>query len=251
MNECWAKILGNCDNKISGEHIVSRSFFESTMINVQGFSWCKHEIKTIGISSLTKKCLCKKHNSLLSELDSAASHAASVMKDQNKLSHERSNNTNKNYKRKTYSINATLLERWLLKTLINFSYGSEYIIGCTGIETGRPSEDLVHIVYGHKEFMRLNGLCVVSKNDLRLRFSERLDFCPLIKDSKYIVGGRFNFWGIQLFLDITQNGMDVPFEAIPNMDVDWHNIILQRKFKHFRHKVGKRTSIEVKFNWPK
>ena len=85
MEKCWANSLGDCDGKISREHTVSESLFKGTYVDVKGFSWCKSEEKRIGLGSLTKKILCEKHNSALSPLDAAASHAFDVLRKQTKL----------------------------------------------------------------------------------------------------------------------------------------------------------------------
>lgn len=242
-SKCWASCLGDCDDKMSGEHIVSASFFKSTKIVVEGFPWCRNEARTIGLSAFTKKCLCKKHNSLLSDLDSAAGHAAKVFNDSWMWYQE-----SKSLRKKTYSINATLLERWLLKTLINISFEGSYFIGDNNDVSGVPSEELVKIVFGKSRFPHNNGLCVASRKDMLLKFSEELVFFPIIENSR-IMGGCFVFWGLHLFLDLTSGGMKVSFEQIPNMHIAWHELTLQRGFKLFRGNKGKKTITEVRFNW--
>ena len=150
MEKCWANTLEDCEGKMSREHTVSESLFKGTFVDVKGFSWCKDEEKRIGLASLTKKILCEKHNSALSPLDAAASHAFDVLRNQTKLSNDRGKHPNKKYKKITFSLNATFLERWLLKTLINFSYDGEYFIGPDSTTKGRPCETLVNIAYGIK-----------------------------------------------------------------------------------------------------
>ncbi|WP_432473358.1 hypothetical protein [Amphritea sp. HPY] len=249
MDNCWANILNDCDGGISREHIVSKSLFIGTKINVQGFSWCKDEPKLIGLANLTKKCLCKEHNSLLSPLDQAGSHAFDVLRKQAKLIDDRAKEPNKKFKKVTFSINATALERWLLKTLINFSYGGEYYIGHDSDHPGRASDHLVKAAYGLESFSENNGMRVAYKEGGTINSHDAVQFAPVIKDNKFIYGAKFSFRGILLFMDISPDGMNVPFEDIPGTQDEWKNVFLSRKFKQIQAKHGNKISHVVNFNW--
>jgi hypothetical protein len=48
MVECWASVLGSCDKKASYEHIISGWLFIDTVVQAEGFSWCKDDPKEIG-----------------------------------------------------------------------------------------------------------------------------------------------------------------------------------------------------------
>src|SRR5688500_9935061 len=86
---CWAHSLGDCDDKQSREHLVSASLWEGDSITVQGFPWCRDAPATIGLANLTSKVLCKRHNSLLSPLDSEAKSVFDVFRRATKLGNER------------------------------------------------------------------------------------------------------------------------------------------------------------------
>jgi hypothetical protein len=79
--------------------------------------------------------------------------------------------------------------------------------------------------------------------------SDTVQFAPIIKDNKYIYGGKFSFRGILLFIDITPGGMNVPFEDIPGTTEEWENIYLSKKFKQIKAAHGKKISHVVNFNW--
>ena len=247
--KCWAACLGDCEGGMSGEHIVSRSLFKSEYVDVSGFHWCKNEVKRLGLASLTKNALCRKHNSGLSNLDSVAAHAFNVLRDQTKLANDRAKNPNQKYRTVNFSLNASLLERWLLKTLINVGYGGSLFIGPNSTREGYPSDDLVRIAFGKTRFPEANGLYVASKVGMSLNFSDTVQIATLLKDDKYIQGGRFTFRGVYMFLDLVPGGLKVPFEAIPGMSVDWHYITLSKPFKQFKAMLGNRVSHVVKFNW--
>src|ERR1700675_999975 len=86
---CWAACLGDCGQKISREHRVSKCLFDSEEISVQGFPWCLNEPKTIGLANFVAKILCKEHISALGELDSAALQAFKVFRESVRLNRVR------------------------------------------------------------------------------------------------------------------------------------------------------------------
>lgn len=70
--KCFASILGNCKGDITKEHYVSRNLLTQLGqdITVSGFRWLNQgESRVVGISSLTAKILCKRHNAELSKID--------------------------------------------------------------------------------------------------------------------------------------------------------------------------------------
>ena len=247
--KCWAKCLGECSDKISREHTVSASLFMSETVEVEGFDWCK-EKKIIGLSSLTKKILCESHNNNSSPLDVAASNAFKALREQTKLTNDRAKNLSNNYSKKTFTIKAKLLERWLLKILINFCYKKSLYIGYDATEEGLPSNRLVNIVYGKDKFSKENGLRIAMKTGMALNFKDTVSFSPLIQDKKYIYGGFFQFRGLYIFLDLTPNGLMTPLKDIPGTPAEWHHTQLSKKFKSFKAMMPNgKVSHVVKFDW--
>jgi len=86
MNKCWASSLGDCEGKITREHLISKGLFLDDTIIVKGYSWCKDETIKVSLASLTSKILCKKHNSLLSEIDRAGIHSFNILQKVEKIS---------------------------------------------------------------------------------------------------------------------------------------------------------------------
>jgi hypothetical protein len=155
---CWAACLGDCGEGISREHWVSKCLFESEEILVQGFSWCLNEPKTIPLANFVAKILCKKHNSAISELDSAALQAFKVFRESIRINQVRGKLKRPpiwNIKRLT--IDGPRLERWFLKTLINFSYDGQWTIGPGAHPAGTVSCDLVEIAFGRRQFENGSG----------------------------------------------------------------------------------------------
>lgn len=77
-NKCYANILGNCDNKISHEHFISKKIFElltGKIFNLSGAAWLSKDKQIqLTVSNLNSKVLCRKHNSQLSNVDSYAAN---------------------------------------------------------------------------------------------------------------------------------------------------------------------------------
>ena len=104
--------LGSCDGVISGEHLISKSVIEFLKqdgeFSVSGAPWLEEgESKFLSPKNLTANCLCSKHNSALSPLDSAALRFFEALQlcwvnDRTPLQ---------------YLISGHDLERWLLKSL--------------------------------------------------------------------------------------------------------------------------------------
>ena len=181
--------------------------------------------------------------------DEAASHAFDTLRRQTKLANDRAKQPDKKFKKVSFSINATALERWLLKTLINFSYDGEYYIGHDSNCQGRPCKHLVWVVFGLESFRENNGMYVAYKEGGTFASKDVIEFAPIIKDSKYIYGGKFSFRGVLLFMDISPDGVKVPFEDIPGTKAEWSNVYLSRKFRQIRATHGGRVSHVVNFNW--
>jgi hypothetical protein len=221
--DCWAAPLGDCDQKISREHLVSECLFESDQLMVQGFDWCLNEPKSIGLSSLVRKNLCRKHNSRLSDLDSAALHAFNVFRKSIDLNHVR-----EKIKRpplwnvKRLKIDGPLLERWFLKTLINVCSGEKWRIGLGSHRKGTPSKELVEIAFGLRCFTNGGGLYITSRAGEQIDSMDRVSVQPLT-EAENVAAGRFNFRGYRFFLSL------VPEKF--NMDGNSHLMHQQTTFR--------------------
>src|SRR5690348_538201 len=152
MESCWASCLGNCSNKLSREHLVSKSLFLSESIRVQGFPWCKDDPVDIGISGLTSKILCELHNNDLSPYDQSGAQAFATFRESMRLDNVRRNMEPRRWNVKKFRIDGPGLERWCLKTLINLSCNGTLPIGRDSQVVGRPSERLVRVAFGLESF---------------------------------------------------------------------------------------------------
>lgn len=249
MANCWAEVLGNCDTKISREHVISESFFTTPSVKVQGLPWCETEPKIIGLSSATAKILCCTHNSELSPLDSEIGKFTSTVREFMRISEVRSKLVPTPLQIRRFTVNARLLERWLLKVLLNLTFEGRYLIGWEGTEIGRPPDHLVRVAFGLNSFDSKAGMYVGAHVGLTMSMGEYIEFSPLLKNDKYVLGGFFKVGGILLYLCLDPAGVTVPFNQTPVIDEQWSSADLKWRFRKIQAKHGRYLSHVIEFKW--
>ncbi len=162
-SKCWASELGGCDS-MSGEHIISNAVFRhgcSCPLMVKGVSRIRMGEPTYGAEK--SNILCRQHNSMLSPLDSTVGKLAKFQSD---ASDESFNDT--------LYLEGELLERWLLKTVVNSG-----VAGWTGLTKFRPSADVVKAIFGITPLPERIGLYSVEGVDPNHRPSGSVSFVPI------------------------------------------------------------------------
>ena len=208
MRACWAQRLGNCSDKITGEHIVTAGLFLTDMVTVQGLSWCLDQPKTIGLPNLTRNILCGNHNSSLSAVDEAAIEAFDVFRECMRLQNVRAAMRERAWNVTTFAVDGAQLERWFLKTLINVASGGPHPIGPKSQAVGEPSTDLVEVAFGLLRFQPAAGLYFSGEVGENIMSEERITIIPFFDfDNKYVAGGTFYFRGCRFMLYLGEEGM--------------------------------------------
>ncbi len=169
---------------------------------VEGFNWCLNEPKSIGLSNLTSKILCEKHNNILGEeLDSAALDAFNVFRESIRMNQVREKLKRPPlWKQKHMAIDGPLLERWFLKTLINFRFVEKRPIGVAPQSQETPPKELVEIVFGLRQFENRAGLYIAARAGDQIDSFDRVRCVGRTDLAGNLVGGRFNFRGYTFFL---------------------------------------------------
>lgn len=116
---CWAKEVSECCSTQSREHYITKGLFSDKIVKVSGAPFLNGEEKLLSKASLTKKCLCSKHNSLLSLYDDEAIKFANSLKYAHKLSMKRRDENRKKFPTHYKFSDADAFSRWLVKTYIN------------------------------------------------------------------------------------------------------------------------------------
>jgi hypothetical protein len=247
--KCWARSIGGCSNKLSGEHIVSQSIFESEQLTVQGLAWCKDAPKTIGLSSLTAKILCREHNSELSELDSAAGNAIRVIRQAEQLEKVRRSLKPQFWTVVRSRIDGPKLERWFLKTLINVTYENDFQIGTGPQAKGIPSADLVEIAFGRKRFTAYEGLYVVGYVGQRVVQSDSFQLLTLMTKEGALFGGIFLFRGFRFLLSLSDQQITKLPSGVALPGDDWTGAHFNHHNQAIRMKIGKYLSQVIEMTW--
>ncbi len=203
VDKCWARSLGDCSGKLSGEHYVSACLFPSGKAIVKGFPWCRDEAKTIGLSSLTRNILCRGHNSRLSELDTAMLNFFETLRESDRLTVLRTKLRRKTWNVRRFEINRRLLERWFLKTLINLNFGQDLRFGDTEEQPGVPPEELVRIAFGLSEFEGFAGMYTSVRPGESLGGPEGVSITTYT-ERESLVTAEFRVCGMRFILSLVQ-----------------------------------------------
>jgi hypothetical protein len=239
---CWAWSIGGCDGCISREHLISCCLFDDELVIVRGFRWCLEEPKTIGLSGLVAKILCRKHNSHLSGLDETALDTFDAFRESVRLNKVRTGLRAKSWRNKLFVIDGARLERWFLKTLINLSVGSEWIVGPGVHPEGMPSEHLVKVAFGMEQFEEGAGLYIAGLTGEKIDSMDGVHVTPRTHGPN-LVGGAFTFRGYRFHLNLLPERL--------RMDGQSHLLYRDSKMV-FRvpNSVGRRLlSHEIRYKW--
>jgi len=249
---CWAKILGGCNNLQSKEHIVSRGLLKDSLslhnfTMVYGIGGSK--TKKIGISSLASKMLCSYHNSQLSNLDSEAIKTFKGLKDFLEAPHRYktgriTNNT-------ILKFNGSFLERWFLKTTINILY-------CPSHNLKNPPKELIEIVFGLRKYPEKVGLCMSAyQGGQWLNNDYDLKFVPILNSQNHYEFVAFEFAGWRFVLPLTDSpipnsiSLDTtnPYAPFDKFLQDLAKSTLTYHLKEMILKIGRNEVVKIFFQW--
>ena len=251
MKKCWANSIGHCGDKITGEHIISKSILKKTII-VQGFKWCKDEPKEIGNASLVNNFLCNYHNEYLSPYDiEIANFVTSI---ENFVKTEK-RFTAYGFSRKNvpvvHKVNGTRLEKWFIKTLINISLTNEE-------EAIIHFDKVLPILFSDKPFEKPFGLNFSVRVGQALYVKDEIKIIPLFnkKDNgKELAGGLFTFRGFKIIILIpcskfpiqdNQLALSNENDDFTGLQLNWHNKEISMDMKRGRKSVKVQSII---FDW--
>lgn len=188
-SRCWANCLGSCDS-MSGEHIVSNAIFKagcSCPIIIEGVKRIRNGAPTRNAEK--SNILCRRHNSLLSPLDETIGRIALFQAEANDESYEGS-----------LLLSGELLERWLLKTVVNSAAA-----GWIGTEKMHPDPSVVRAIYGLEPVPDKLGLYSVDGIDLSRRPSGGVAFLPIhisTSQGKILAGAYITVHGMPLLASL-------------------------------------------------
>jgi len=197
--KCYMSELGSCEGPISGEHLVSegviRFIEDGGQFLLSGAPWLDEgQSKVFAPGNLTANCLCRKHNSALSPLDTAALRFFQMLRpcwvNQAAPLH--------------YLISGHDLERWMLKTLKalavskNLAKGRERLSGVFQEAVG-----LIDMLDSPAHWPELTGVYCIMQHGTRTENRNHFQLAPLYGQDNDIIGGMTaNLLGIDFLLMI-------------------------------------------------
>ena len=175
--KCWANSLGGCDS-MSGEHVVSNATFKagcSCPIIIEGVQRIREGAPTRGAEK--SNILCRHHNSLLSPLDEIIGRIACFQAEADDKDYQGS-----------IILEGELLERWLLKTVINSAAA-----GWVAPVKWQPSPSIARAIFGVEPIPDRLGLYSVDGIDPSHRPSGGVTFTPIHMGTLHgkILGGAY------------------------------------------------------------
>ena len=203
MTGCWAASLGGCGEGLSREHLISASLWDGASVDAIGFGWCKTELQRVGPNAVTSRILCRRHNSLLSPLDTAAGEAFDALGRSTALATERSAQPPKVWSTLRFDVNGPLLERWFMKTAVNLS--CVHSPRPTWSETGSSlvPPRIVGQIFGLAAVPRPLGLYNAAAESEPVHFVDSVEFAPIFGATGHMVAGVFNFRGPRFVINLT------------------------------------------------
>lgn len=232
--KCWAKVLGDCAGGMTGEHTISKSQFEGTMISVRGFSWCRDEPRKVGIGSLVANVLCQRHNNDLSPSDEAAEAMMRALK----TIADRGDALRAGAPKPSpliFRISGDNLERWLLKTTINLALHADAPPRAGLFEqTGLPAPRYVEVAFGRAHFGVAEGLAWVAERGEQIPLAQlgTITFQSWSRiDDQAMVAALLSFHGHRLWLAV---------EGAPEIEHDVRPI---------RGIVDPGVDVRIEFEW--
>jgi hypothetical protein len=203
VDKCYLKELGSCDGGISAEHLISKSIIvflkQDGDFSVSGLPWLEDgESKVLAPRNLTANCLCSKHNSALSPLDSAALKFFEMLRlcwvnDGTPLH---------------YLVSGHDLERWLLKTLKAMAVSGNLARGRQRL-AGEFQQDLIDMLDHTSRWPALTGLYFIMSLGSRTENRNHFQLAPLYGlENDIIAGLSANILGLPFLMMIEPPDME-------------------------------------------
>jgi hypothetical protein len=244
--------LSGCRKTQSKEHLVSRALFDSKSVRVRGFPWCATEPREIGLSSLAANILCSHHNSILSPVDQYGGNALDEFReiDRVRRSLPPSGPNDPVHQR---SVQGALLERWFIKTTINFAQllPNDAAWQYGGVPTSQPPEVFVRAAFGELQLPEPLGLYTPAAIGAEIHTFNGIGFSFLLDASGRVGGAAFQFLGYRFLLWLSDQRLPDRYqqaEGLPPWLSGAH--ILFHPSGFLFDGAGRRRVAELRFSWP-
>jgi len=259
---CWANALDDCRGPLTGEHRISVAVWaapkgqpnnrKSRMKRRLTFEqWNDDEqtraVRELSLANLTERVLCDHHNGSSNDLDDEAGRFARAIEQWAATKKERDWLPKVRWNLRSYQVDGPLLERWFLKSAINGLFGeTDLPIGSPDAKPGRPTAELVEMVYGRRPVAREAGagifLLTAVGREHRLE-DEQFSLTYFDRNGTHWAGCVFSFRTLRFGVHFEARKMSPrTFDALPELR---GSEILQP----FNAMDSGSTNIEVRLRW--
>lgn len=247
---CWAAGLGDCGGKLSAEHVMSAALWAGPVIKASGGPYGRAP-RDIGVANLTAKVLCQRHNSRLSEVDTAGVRAFETLTHTIALANARRLLPAQPWMRHGLSVDGPRLERWFLKTAINVGL----VLKKTPVwaydgATGSPSPEIVEMAFGLRPISAPMGLYASARVGDDIISNEEI-VCEILYNTSSAIGGAsFRFRGFGFVLNLRNEPVTgIARQETPHQPERTASDLLYRLHRINSDVAGYRSHF-VDFNWP-
>jgi hypothetical protein len=206
--DCYARALGGCSQRMSGEHYISKGILElvenlpgqkSKSVRAFGLAFQKPGVEQhFGVTSLVGNILCELHNGLLSPFDAAGKDMFLAMAALNSAAGDPA------AAHQTLRVGADGLERWMLKSLCGGMYCGAFRVTETGTMKGECAPiEFLQILFEGAAFPAKQGLYWMPPNPGEMITADQqiLRLAPLVAHGgKDVVGFRVWLFGFEYIL---------------------------------------------------
>lgn len=172
----------------------------------------------------------------MSELDSEAGRAFDSIREFARSKTEREKTPYINWAFKQLTIDSRNLERWCLKTLLNFSARRTLIIGPGSHSAGQVPAELVRIAFGLEEFASGRGIYTAYRQNETFSFDDHFNYIAKAHES-HLIMGLFRLCGFRFYLHL------FPTEGGPLKTIEDSNVFY--RVTHFNQPVGSSLSLRL------
>ena len=106
-----------------------------------------------------------------------------------------------NWASKHLTVDSRKLERWCLKTVLNFSFGRNLIIGPGTHEPGTVPVELARVAFGLEEFAVGRGIYTAFRQGETFNLDDHFNYVAKAHEA-HLVMGSFGLCGLRFYLNL-------------------------------------------------
>ncbi|MEE8057243.1 MAG: hypothetical protein V3T17_05335 [Pseudomonadales bacterium] len=198
--KCWAKNVSDCCSTQSREHYITKGLFSDKDLYLYNAPFLGGQSKKISKASMTRKCLCKRHNELLSIYDDEAIKFSNALVYCKELSWKRRKSNAKRFSVHKKEIDRDRFCRWFLKTYLGLSEFFEY--------PSEINEDiLANFVYSKTKITDHIHFQVNMTSNEEFDIVEKVSVAPIQDDDKTI-GMQIELYGLRISGRFSENPLE-------------------------------------------